>query len=729
MAELTALDVARYPLPGANVPTSIAFSPDGRWISFLWSPEHSLRRDLFVLDSETGERRQVLGATGGVTEEDLSLEERLRRERARDLGQGVTSATWAKERNRLLVPRADGLHVLDGPDFIDRLAVPAGVADAAGDGAAPMLDPQLAPDGSMVAFVQDDEVMVCELDGVSPAPRQITSGARGTGKTNGLAEFVAQEEMDRSHGFWWSPDGRYIAFTEVDETHIPIYRIVHQGSDAVGDGAQEDHRYPFAGADNAKVRLGVVAIEGNGGDPVWADLGSDWEYLGRVDWLASELVAVQVENREQTRLELMAVDAGTGAARPLLTEDSDVWINLHDVVRPLGNGETFLWASEREGYRHLEIRTMADGSRVRTLTDGDWLVERVVSVDDERVWFSATKDGALHRHLYEVAIAGGEIRRVTEGNGSHGTAIDAGRNRFVDVHSSLSAAPTATIRRLDNGAFERPLLDDEAARDPRVESLGLRPPDLTTVATDDGVDLDVLVYAPDGPGPFPTIVSVYGGPHAQQVLDGWGATVALRRQWLRSLGFLVVVADNRGAAGRGLAFEGAIRWNLGDVEVRDQVAVVRELTRRGLVDPDRVGINGWSYGGYMSALCLAKEPGVFKAAVAGAPVTDWDGYDTHYTERYMGTPSANPDGYARSRVMAHVDGLRDRHLMLIHGLIDENVHFRHSARLIESMIQARIPYELFLLPEERHSPRTEADRVYLEERIRDFFVEHLQPTN
>jgi len=720
LAELTALDVARYPLPGANVPTSITFSPDGRWISFLWSPEHSLRRDLFVFDTETGERRQLLGATGGVTEEHLSLEERLRRERSRDLGQGVTSATWAKECNRLLVPRADGLHVLDGPDFIDRLAVPAD------DGAAPMLDPQLSPDGSMVAFVQDDEVMVGELDDVSPAPRQVTSGARGTGRTHGLAEYVAQEEMGRSHGFWWSTDGRRIAFTEVDETHIPIYRIVHQGSDAVGEGAQEDHRYPFAGADNAKVRLGVVVVDNEFAEPVWADLGSDWEYLARVDWLSPDVVAVQIEDREQTRLDLAAVDAATGESRPLLTEESDVWINLHDTFRPLGGGETFLWASERKGYRHLEVRNTTDGSLARQLTGGDWLVERLVAVDDERVWFTATKDGALHRHLYEVPIAGGEIRRVTEGNGLHGTAIHADSNRFIDVHSTLSKAPEATIRRLDNGAFERPLLDDEAARDPRVESLDLRPPELTTVTTDDGVDLDVLVYAPDGPGPFPAIVSVYGGPHAQQVSNGWGPTVALRRQWLRSLGFLVVVADNRGAAGRGLAFEGAIRWNLGDVEVRDQVAVVRELTRRGLVDPDRVGINGWSYGGYMSALCLAKEPGVFKAAVAGAPVTDWDGYDTYYTERYMGTPASNPDGYARSRVMAHVDGLRDRHLMLIHGLIDENVHFRHSARLIEAMIQARIPYELFLLPSERHSPRAEADRVYLEERIRDFFVEHLE---
>jgi dipeptidyl-peptidase-4 len=712
LAGLRAEDVARYPLPGANVPVSIAFSPSGRFLSFLWSPEHSLRRDLFVLDLETGERRTPLGRGGGVTEENLTLEERLRRERARDLGQGVTSAVWAKHADRLLVPRRDGLHVLDAPAFEDRLAVPSSPDENAG----PMLDPQLAPDGSMVAFVQDDELYVCPLDGGSP--RQLTSGARGTGRTNGLAEFVAQEEMDRRHGYWWSPDSRRIAFTEVDETHIPIYRIVHQGSDEVGDGAQEDHRYPFAGSENAKVRLGVVAVEG-GGPPVWCELGEAWEYLARVTWLSDDILTAQLEDREQLRLDVLRIDPADGSSTTLLTETSDVWINLHHALRPLGE-DRFLWATERTGFRHLEARA-TDGSSIAKLTDGEWIVDGVVAADATMVWFLGTRDGALERHLYAVPAAGGEVRRITDGGGTHAAVVDAERGRFVDVHSSRSSPPVAVVRRLDDGSLERSLLETVEAADPRATELPLPPPELTTVTTADGVELDVLLYRPVGEGPFPTIVSVYGGPHAQQVLDAWSATASMRRQWLRSLGYLVVVADNRGAAARGLAFEGAIRWDLGEVEVRDQVAVVRALIDRGLVDGTRVGINGWSYGGYLSAMCLAKAPDVFKAAVAGAPVTHWDGYDTHYTERYLGTPSANPTGYERSSVMAHVDGLRDRQLLLVHGLIDENVHFRHSARLITALIAARIPYELFLLPGERHSPRAEADRVYLEERILDFF--------
>lgn len=715
MAELTAADVARYPLPGANVPTGISFSPDGRWLAFLWSPEHSLRRDLFVVDLTTGDRRALLGAGGGVTEENLTLEERLRRERARDLGQGVTSATWAREGEaRLLVPRADGLHVLDAPDFEDRLAV------AKGDGP-PFLDPQLSPDGRRVAFVRDDELCVADL--ATGAVTEVTSGARGTGRTHGLAEFVAQEEMGRSHGFWWSPDGRRLAFTEVDETHIPIYRIVHQGSASVGEGAQEDHRYPFAGAANARVRLGVVAADGGpGGDVTWADLGDDWEYLARVDWLDADRLAVQLEDRAQSRLDLVAVDATTGASTPLLQETSDVWINLHDVLRPIpGGGGRFLWASERTGFRHLEVRA-ADGGLERTLTDGDWLVESVAAVDAGRVWCIATKDGHLERHLYEVALDGTTpLRRLTTAPGTHAAVVHPATGRFVDVHSSLSTPPVAVVRALDDGRELHGLVGATEGADPRATELPLPPPELTTVTTADGARLDVLVYRPAGEGPFPLVVSVYGGPHVQQVSDSWGPTASMRRQWLRSLGYLVAVADNRGAAGRGLAFEGAIRWNAGDLEVADQVAVVEALVAQGLADPSRVGINGWSYGGYVSAMALARAPGTFTAAVAGAPVTHWDGYDTHYTERYLGTPQANPDGYERSSVMAHAAGLRDRHLMLVHGLIDENVHFRHSARLIDALIRERIPYELFLLPGERHSPRAEADRVYLEERILDFF--------
>ncbi len=716
MRPLTAADVARYPVPGANAPVSAAFSSSGRYLAYLWSPEHSLRRDLFVLDLADGSTKALLGAgAAGVTEDNLTLDERLRRERSRNLGQGVTSLAWAKERDRLLVPQRDGLHVLDAPEFTGRLAVAAV--------GSPMLDPQLSPDGTRVAFVRDGEVWVAPLDGGEP--EQITRGAVELGRTNGLAEFVAQEEMGRDHGFWWSPDGARIAFTEVDESHIPVFRIMHQGSDAVGDGAQEDHRYPFAGEANAKVRLGVVSTNADRRpDVVWMDLGDDWEYLARVDWLSDSALAAQVQNREQTMLCVRLLDAASGRSRELLREASEVWVNLHNALRPVDHA-TFLWASERTGLRHLELRSSEDGSLVRTLTSGQWAVENVVKASENAVWFVATEASPLERHVYEVPVTGGQIRRLTEEPGMHAATVHAASGRFVDLWSSLAVPARAAVRSLADGALERWVRDPAVDTDPRVGELALDPPALTTVVTDDGATLHVALYAPDGAPPHPTVVSVYGGPHSQQVGNTWSMTVAMRRQWLRRLGYLVVVADNRGSAARGLDFEGAIRWDAGNLEVADQAAVVRELASRGLVDAERVGITGWSYGGYASAMALARAPDVFKVAVAGAPVTHWDGYDTHYTERYMGTPASNPEGYERSSVMTHVAGMRDRHLMLVHGLIDENVHFRHTARLVNALIRERIPYELLLFPNERHSPRSLADRVYMEERIAAFLEAHL----
>jgi dipeptidyl-peptidase-4 len=229
------------------------------------------------------------------------------------------------------------------------------------------------------------------------------------------------------------------------------------------------------------------------------------------------------------------------------------------------------------------------------------------------------------------------------------------------------------------------------------------------------------VYRPEGQPPYPTVVSVYGGPHAQMVTNSWAMTAAMRAQHLRSLGFLVFVLDNRGSARRGVDFETAIARDMGNVEVQDQVDGVRWLVGQGLTDPQRVGIYGWSYGGYMAAMSLARAPEVFRAAVAGAPVTHWDGYDTHYTERYMGAPRSNPEGYERSSVLAHAADIAGR-LLLVHGLIDENVHFRHTARLVNALIRERKRYELLLFPDERHVPRRFEDRLYMEERIRDFLL-------
>ena len=721
-------EIAKFPPPGMSTPVSFSFSPDDRLLTYLYGPDRSPVRQLYALDTGTGESR-VIQATVEPESEDLSIEEQLLRQRQRQLGQGIVRYSWADGDDVILIPAQSGIYVKhvpypdtgDGPDAQARLVV-------SGDGA-PIQDPQLSPDGSQVAYVRDAEVYACPVPryGISPTsgggPRQLTYGARGTGRTHGLAEYIAQEEMHRLHGFWWSRDGSQIAFEEVDETHIPVYRIVHQGRNDTGPSAQEDHRYPFAGEPNARIRLGVVSV--SGGDPVWMDLGDDEDiYLARVDWMPDGSLCVQLQNREQTRLDLIRFDTSTRQGATLLTESSDVWVNLHTMFRPLADGR-FIWASERSGFRHLYLYE-GDGNLVRQLTAGDWAVDSLSGVDQQAgvAYFTGTEDGATECHLYSISLEGGAISLLTQEAGTHSVTLDHGFSRFVDVFSDTSTPPTITLRSLRDGSAIHTI---HSTDDPRVDELALAPPELVTIQSRDGETLHGALYRPApefGDGPHPTVIYVYGGPHVQIVDNHWSMTCSMRQQYLRSQGYLVFCLDNRGSARRGLAFEGVIKHRMGDVEVRDQVDGVRWLVDSGLADPERVGVYGWSYGGFMTLMCMMQASDVFKMGVAGAPVVHWDGYDTHYTERYMGTPLSNPDGYETSSPLTHVDGLKGD-LLIVHGLIDENVHFRHTARLINALIKARKPYEFLMFPDERHMPRSQADRIYMEERITDFFERNL----
>lgn len=712
-------EVAKYPLPGLNVPHAVKILPDGNTVTYLWSPGGDLTRQLFAQPVTGGPRRQIFKPPeGGATEDNLSEEEKLRRERMRERGLGVTRYAFARTSDRMLVPVRGDLFVQDGIE-----GVPSKIVDSEDD---PAIDARMTRDGSKVAYVQDDELYVA--DTTTGNSKQITSGARGTGRTHGLAEYIAQEEMGRHTGYWWSFDGDKLAYTEVDETHIPVYRIVHQGKP---EPQFEDHGYPFAGADNAKVKLGVVSA--TGGATKWLDLSMEGEtevYLARVHWMPDGRLLGEIENRDQTRLDLVQFDISSGKSEVLLTERSDVWINLHGAFRAFEatEGELaggFLWASEKTGFRHLSVHG-PDGAQIRTLTSGEWMVDSVECIDEDEghVFFTGTKDGPTQRHLYRVPLAGGEIAKLTLEPGSHGVTMNRECTHFVDTFSDVDTPPRQTLHDAKTG---KKLHDIFTEADPRVAELNLSPPRLVTLESRDGVRLHGALYEPEGPGPHPVIVSVYGGPHAQRVTNSWGMTVDMRAQYLRGLGYLVFKLDNRGSARRGLSFEGALRHDMGNVEVQDQVDGVRWLVEQGLGDEKRVGIYGWSYGGYMSAMALAKAPETFHAAVAGAPVTSWDGYDTHYTERYMSTPADNPKGYAASSVLEHVDEIEGK-LMLVHGLIDENVHFRHTARLINALVKARKPYELLMFPDERHMPRAEADRIYMEERIADFFARSLDTT-
>ena len=673
----------------------------------------------------------------------------------------------------------------------------------------------------------------------------------GRSVTHGLADFVAQEEMDRYQGFWWDEDSSGILFARVDESKVPPYRITHQGSDGIaGDEANyEEHRYPFAGASNPEVSLGYINIDRDiilssasenacevAAKCAWSAV--KWfeppeeasEYLARVNWISSGSACVQWQDRRQSTLLLVKIDVNSGDSIILHREQSDEWINLHHMFkllsRPIHPNEclgdvhdeeetaelpegsfSYVFVSERTGFGHMYLYTYIPGdlsaTQLRAVSTGDWIVESILGVDiiNDLIYFMGTFDSPLEKHLYALPLTfskdwndeaseksdgvngmrkslrqvmsslGGSSSkgkgqrspksyssyvypqpvnleeapkplRLTSESGMHSVVMDATCRIFVDTCSDL-ARPTSTKMYSipatgpsteGSGAVAKNLklrcVFYDAVKD-FIPSMSPPPPELLSFPTSDGITtLHAALYRPNpkihGPGPYPLICSVYGGPHVQRVTKSWCQCADMRVQRLCSMGFAVVKCDNRGSSRRGLEFEAAVKKNLGRFEVLDQVTAVRYLVMKRIADPLRVGIYGWSYGGYLAAMCLCRAPDVFSVGIAGAPVTSWDGYDTHYTERYMGLPSENKGGYEESAVFEHVHNMKGK-LLLIHGLIDENVHFRHTARLVNRLISAGKDYDLLLFPDERHSPRRLRDRIYMEKRLCDYFVKNLLP--
>ena len=704
---ITLADLARFPRPGTVIPGRVGFTPDSKAVCYLFSEEGSLVRSLWRYDIATAERTVLAGPPPASTSEgELSREEELRRERARLRELGVTDYQWAKEATEpvLIVPGGGRLYVSVGGAPLREL-----------DGTQGAIDPRLSRDGRQLAFVRDGDLYVMPVSGGEP--RRLTSGAEDA-FTNGLAEFVAQEELDRDRGFWWSPDGTRIAYIEADSRHIPLYPIVHQGTDEVDI---EHHRYPFAGAPNAYVRLGVVDLRT--GETTWMDLGPDRDiYVARVGWRMDGVLTAQLLSRDQSILRLVSF-APDGGSTLLIEEHADPWLNLAGDTNFLKDGG-IVWTGERTGYRHISLHDAA-GKPACTLTSGEWVVTSVVEVDEEarQVYFMATRDGVRERHLYRVSLDGGAAERLTHEPGYHSVAIAPDHQSFIDSWSSLVHPQRVVLRPL-GGSPPAMLFANEGNA---ADDLGLRVPELIEVQANDGTPLHGAIYRPRTMAPgrkYPAIVSVYGGPHVQRIADEWSVTMDLRAQYLAQEGFVVFKLDNRGGANRGLSFEAALADRAGTVEVEDQVAGVRYLSSLGYVDANRIGIYGWSYGGYMTCMAMMRNPEVFKVGVAGAPVTDWDGYDTAYTERYMGTPQSNPEGYFDSAVLSHAAKLQGK-LLLVHGMVDENVHFRHTARLITALTEANKDYDLLIFPEERHMPRDAKGMEYQERRVTQYFKDHL----
>lgn len=697
-------------------------SPAGDRVTFLQAREDDAGLlELWEYHIADDELRR-LAAADEIAPGDIELsdDEKARRERERiaDL-RGIVRYRWSGDGRFVLFPVGGNLFLLD-------LTAESREIRQLTDSPEFDADPRVAPDGQHVAFVRGGNLWVVNTE--TGEETALTDSATDT-VANGVAEFIAQEEMGRDRGFWWSPDSRHLAFLQIDEADVELAQRHEVEADEI---TIVEQRYPFVGTANVKYRLGIVALESGG--ITWVDLGDENDiYIPRVAWLPNgRQLSFQRQSRDQKTLELVFADRDSGKARTVLTETADTWVNLHDDLHFLHDIPAFIWSSERDGWRHLYLYDL-DSEVVRRLTAGDWQVDALTGVDEElgMVYFTASEAGPAERQLYRQTLmtrSPEEVSRITRRPGWHEISMDNRARVFVKTYSSSDQPPQLSVH---DSSGERLAwlvenrLDESHPYSPYRSRHGQTR--FGSLVAPQGHRLQYRMMVPPDFDPerrYPVFIHAYGGPTLQMAVNQWTRR-QLIDQYMARRGHIVFSLDNRGIERHGKAFQDAAYQRLGRIEIDDQMAGVDWLRARDYVDPDRIGIFGWSYGGYLTLMALAQQPGEFAAGASVAPVTDWTLYDTHYTERYMGLPEDAPEAWETSDVLTHADSMTDP-LLLIHGMADDNVLFTHSTRLMHALQARAFEFSLMTYPGEKHAISGQRPQLHVWKTITGFFDRHLR---
>ena len=577
-------------------------------------------------------------------------------------------------------------------------------------------------DATKVAFVRGNDMYYKDL--ANGKITQITSDGKSNSIINGATDWVYEEEFSIAKAFEWSPDGSKIAFLRFDESEVKEFTMTLYNRDLYPE--YETFKYPKVGEKNAVVSVHVYDVKT--GKITKAETGNEPDmYFPRIKWtLDANKLCIFKMNRHQNELELLLADATTGKTSVMLKEINKYYIDITDDMTFLDDGKCFIWTSERDGFNHIYMYEL-DGKLKRQLTKGNYDVTSFYGVDEKRktIYYQTAEESPMERHIYSLSFKGKKKKKITPTKGTNRTQWSSNFDYYVNTHSTLNSPASYTV--YENSGKEVRVIEDNAATKTTQQKYGWNNFEFFTVPIEAGEKLNGWMLKPADFDPnktYPVFMYVYGGPGSQTVNDSWGGFNNWWYQMLAQNGYIVVSVDNRGTGARGQEFKKMTYLELGKYETMDQISAAKYLGNQSYVDADRIGIFGWSYGGYMSSLCLFKGADVFKSAIAVAPVTNWKWYDTIYTERYMRTEKENESGYKDNSPVNFTDLMKGKYL-LVHGVADDNVHFQNTAEMVNALIRSNKQFDTYFYPNRNHGIFGGTTRLHLYNKMTDFIYENL----
>lgn len=602
---------------------------------------------------------------------------------------------------------------------------------------------EFSPDGSKIGFVRDNNIFVYDV--ASKKETQITTDGKLNNIINGATDWVYEEEFSFDKAWFWSPEGSRIAYYRFDESDVKEFSMNKYGTLYP---TEYKFKYPKAGEDNSNVQIFIYDVKT--GLKQMVDLGNDYEYIPRIKWTKSfhpmqigsdiklPVLSIQRMNRLQNKLELLLAYPFSAKTKTILTETSSSYIEISDNLIFLPNGNDFIWCSDTDGYNHLYLYDM-DGSMIYQITKGNWDVTELKGYDDKKqiIYYTSTEISPTQKNLYSVSLDGQNRKKLSPVPGTDDADFNSTFTYYIHTYTNANRPYVTTLRTAD-GAEVR-TLEDNTTLLKKLNDYTLTTKEFFKFKTSDGTELNGWMMRPPlppkggkqkdtvppfgGQGGFPVLMLVYGGPGANTVNDAWDRDY-MWYQMLCAKGYIIVSVDNRGTGGRGKKFRTCTYKQLGKFETEDQIEAAKYLGTLPYVDKNRIGIWGWSYGGYMSSLCIFKGADIFTMAMAVAPVTNWRYYDTIYTERYMALPKDNANGYDDNSPINHVDKLKGKFL-LVHGTGDDNVHFQNSMEMVTALQKANKQFDLMVYPDKNHSMSGGNARLHLYNLLTDYILKNL----